>query len=292
MRVTDSMVSELARSSVAEARERAVEAQRVASSGVRVGKPSDDPVAASTARRRAAEEARLEAMAKTANSGVFALQLVDATLTQVGQVFDQLRELAVQGANATLNASDRAMLADQVAKLREQAVQIANTQVDGKYVLAGARNDTPPFDATGAFVGDSTARELEVAPGVRVPVSVDTQRAFAPSGGADLFAAASALEAGLRNNDQVAVRQSLDPLNQATTQLSAARGDVGSSNDSLTMAQNLAGALKDRASAEKESLIGADFYDAALELSRTQAVLQQAVAIAAKLPLPGLVQKQ
>ena len=53
MRVSDSMISDLARTSVASARDRALSTQRVASSGIRVEKPSDDPTAAALGRRKA-----------------------------------------------------------------------------------------------------------------------------------------------------------------------------------------------------------------------------------------------
>ena len=46
-------------------------------------------------------------------------------------------------------------------------ISTANTSVAGKYVFAGYRDQTPPFDANGQFVGDDSTREIEAMPNVR-----------------------------------------------------------------------------------------------------------------------------
>lgn len=291
MRVTDSMFADLARAGVSKARERVSEAQRAASSGVRVNKPSVDPLAASTARRRAEEQARVEAMLQTANAGVFGLQVIDHSLNQVGTILERARELALSGANGTLAASDRQAIAAEVGQLRAAAIAAGNTNIDNRYIFGGYTDDTAPFDAAGNFVGDNNVRDIEVAPRTRVEAGVATGNIFAPAGGSDIIGVLGDLQAALLANDQTAVRNTIDPLAAATDQIANGRADVGAKLSTLEMAQNVSTRLRDSAIEEQTALVGADLYDSLSELTRADNVLQTSVAIAARLPLAGLVQR-
>lgn len=292
MRVTDSMIAELNRSSVAAARERTVRAQGAASSGMRVEKPSDDPRAAAFARRKLNEEARIEAMLHTANTGVFALQVVDDSLAHIGEMMDRARELAIQAANATTAPSDRVLLSAEIASLRDAMIASANTRVDGKYVMGGLREDAPPFDAaTGAFTGDRTVREVEVAPGVRVATSVAAGEVLAPAGGLDVPAALERLRVALATNDVAGIRAGIDDAAAASEQVNGARGAVGLSIQSFDQATALGTRMRDHAREARAQAVEADAYDSISELTQAESALQRAVAIASRLPLPGLAQK-
>ncbi len=291
MRVTDSMISELARSSVADARDRALSAQRVASTGIRVEKPSDDPAGAALGRRKTSEMARADAMVKSANAGQLSLSSVDDGLSHVDDLLARASELAVQAANATTSAGDRASLGSEISSLRDQILAVANTQVDGKYVMGGMRQDTPPFDATGAFVGDRTSPTIEVAPGVRMPTSISAGEVLAPVGGLDVPAALARLSSALGSNDIVAIRAGIDDITTATQQVSTGRGSLGVAQNALMMAASLGAAVKDQANQVRAGAVEADAYDSISALTTAQSALQQAVAIAAKLPLPGLAEK-
>lgn len=291
MRVTDSMLSELTRTGLAAARERASEAQRVASSGLRVEKPSDDPTAAAVGRRKQNEIERIDALLKTADVGAFALTVVDDTFAHMSELSARAKELAVQAANDTLSAADRAGIATEISSLREAMLAAANTRVDGKYVLGGLREDAPPFDATGAFTGDRSVREVEVAPGVRVATSVPAGEVLAPASGVDVLAALGRLETSLRANDVVGIRTGIDEIGSAEEQILSARSQVGASTQRLDQARALAIRLRDGADESRAGAVEADAFDALSELARAQSVLEQAVAIAAKLPIAGLAQR-
>lgn len=291
MRVSDSMISDLARTSVASARDRALSTQRVASSGMRVEKPSDDPTAAALGRRKTSEQARIAAMMKSADAGALALNSIDDGLSHVDDLLARAQELAIQAANATTSAADRATLGAEVSSLRDAILAVANTQVDGHYVMGGMRQDAAPYDASGTFVGDRTAPTIEVAPGIRVATSVAAGNVLSPTGGLDVPAALRRLTTALATNDVVGIRTGIDDLTTATQQVSSARGALGVSQSSLQQAVALGGRMSDRANEVRSGAIEADAYDAISALTKAQTALQQAVSIAARLPLPGLAQK-
>jgi flagellin-like hook-associated protein FlgL len=159
-------------------------------------------------------------------------------------------------------------------------------------VLGGLREDAPPFDpTTGAFVGDRSQREVEVAPGVRVATSVPAGEVLAPSGGLDVLAALDQLHTALMTNNLTNIQQGIDDIGVAEDQINAGRAEAGAYTQRLEQAQALATRLKDATNESRSQAVEADVYDSLSELSRTQTIFEQAIAIAAKLPLPGLAQR-
>lgn len=290
MRVTDNMMSELQRSGVANARRRALEAQRVAQTGKRVEAPSDDPAAAAAARRRLAETERVRAMSRAAEGGVTGLDLVDGVLDSMSDAVAQARQLAVEAANGTLGAGERAQIGEQIAALRASVLGMTSTRVDGRYVLNGMREDATPYDAAGTFVGDRNVREVEVAPGHRVPQSLAIGDVLSPAGGTDVLGALEALRVALATNDVAGIQTGIGAMETSTEQLADARGQVGTLMASMEMAKSLDDRLEQRLVAETSALVDADPFEAFSELQLASQALEQAVTIASRLPLSGLVQ--
>ncbi|KQN56667.1 flagellar hook-associated protein FlgL [Erwinia sp. Leaf53] len=122
------------------------------STGLRVVKPSDDPVAASQAVVVSQAQAQQDQF-KTAR--VFATQAQsteETTLTQVTSVIQSAQTTIVAAATGTLSDDDRASYATQLEGLRDQLLSLANsTDGNGRYIFGGYKTDAPPFtsDASG-----------------------------------------------------------------------------------------------------------------------------------------------
>ena len=124
MRVTDGMrYADVART-LARLQSQNAEASRQASTGMRLAEPSEDPVAA-------AELARVHASVQSVDSHRQAIQMVrgdselaESTLAQATELLGRAREVAMQGANDTLAASDRTAMATEVKNLRTQLLAL------------------------------------------------------------------------------------------------------------------------------------------------------------------------
>lgn len=290
MRVSDSMVSDLARQGVGAARSRALAAQRVATTGKRVEVPSDDPAAAAAARRRLAETERIRGMMRTAENGITGLDVVDAAYAHMGELAEVARAIAVQGANGTLTARERAELSVQIGGLRSSLLAATSERVDGRYVLNGMREDAPPYDATGTFVGDRNVREVEVSPGYRVAQTVAVGDVLSPTSGTDVLASMEALRVALAADDIAGIRAGIDAMRASTDQIAEARSHTGTLMASMEMARSLGERLELRLVSETSALLDADPFSSLSELEASRQALEQAVSIAARLPMPGLVQ--
>lgn len=133
------------------------------STGKRVNRASDDPVAASQAVVLSQAQAQ---NAQFATARTFATQRVsteESTLKQVTTAIQSAQEKIVYAGNGTLSDDDRASLATDLQGIRDQLLNLANsTDGNGRYIFAGYKTDTPPFDSKGQYVGGDINVEQQV----------------------------------------------------------------------------------------------------------------------------------
>ena len=126
---------------------------------------------------------------------------------------------------------------------------------------------------------------------MRVSTSVPAGEVLAPVGGLDVLASLDRLGAAMRANDVPGIRTGIDEMVVVEEQILSGRVQVGTSTQRLEQAQSLATRLRDSTREVRANAVEADAFDALTELTRSQTVLDQALTIAAKLPLPGLAQR-
>lgn len=75
------------------------------------------------------------------------LQHQESVLEQANNLMVRAEELANQGANGTVSAEGRALIAKEVFQIRDQLAALGNTTFQGRYIYGGADDDDEPFDA-------------------------------------------------------------------------------------------------------------------------------------------------
>ncbi|MGU3412189.1 flagellar hook-associated protein FlgL [Enterobacteriaceae bacterium C34A] len=134
------------------------------STGQRVNRPSDDPISASQAVVLSQAQAQT---AQFASARSFATQRISQetnTLSSVTTAIQTAQEKIVYAGNGTLSDDDRASLATDLQGIRDQLMNLANSQDgNGRYMFAGYKTDSAPFDsATGVYGGGTTNVEQQV----------------------------------------------------------------------------------------------------------------------------------
>jgi len=134
------------------------------STGKRVNRPSDDPIAASQAvvLSQAQSQNSQYALART-----FATQKVSLEENILGQVttaIQSAQDKIVYAGNGSLSDTDRASVATDLKGIRDQLMNLANsTDGNGRYVFAGFKTDKAPFDDTnGDYNGGAVAISQQV----------------------------------------------------------------------------------------------------------------------------------
>ncbi len=109
------------------------------SSGLRINSAKDDAAGLAISERFTAQIRGLNQAVRNANDGISLAQTAEGAMQQVGNNLQRIRELAVQAANATNSASDRAALQAEVDQRIAEITRVGNqTQFNGLNLLDGS----------------------------------------------------------------------------------------------------------------------------------------------------------
>ena len=109
------------------------------SSGLRINSAKDDAAGLSISERFTSQIRGLNQAARNANDGISLAQTGEGALGASNNILQRIRELAVQSANATNSASDRAALNQEVSQLASELNRVAKTtQFNGQNILDGS----------------------------------------------------------------------------------------------------------------------------------------------------------
>lgn len=109
------------------------------SSGLRINSAKDDAAGLAISERFTAQIRGLNQAVRNANDGISLAQTGEGALAETVNNLQRIRELAVQSANDTNSASDRASLQGEVTQLVAEIQRIATTtQFNGQNILDGS----------------------------------------------------------------------------------------------------------------------------------------------------------
>lgn len=269
--------------------------QEQLTTGKRVAKPSDDPVAAARAERALAEMTRADAHQRALEAARLATQLAETALGDAGEVIQQARETLLAAGNPSYGDGERRALVLTLQGLRKQLLGIANrSDGAGNFLFGGQGTEAPPFveDPTGQVVYQGSPGDTRVASSERMSLSLDGERTWlaAPTGNAppappsisvfdvlDTAIARLSVPGASDADVALAVREGVSDLDICHAHQLAARASAGEALNrmdqvELRIADAKLAAQTDRSSAEDLDLVQAisDFqnrqtgYDAAL----------------------------
>ncbi|WP_394808452.1 flagellin [Nitrosomonas sp.] len=109
------------------------------SSGLRINSAKDDAAGLAISERMTSQIRGLNQAVRNANDGISLSQTAEGAMSEIGNNLQRIRELAVQSANATNSASDRASLQAEAAQLTSEITRVASqTQFNGTNLLDGS----------------------------------------------------------------------------------------------------------------------------------------------------------
>jgi len=279
MRVTEQMRYDSVAKNLSQLSSRQAKAAQEAQTGVRVNLPSDDPIAAAQLARLSASQSQVSARRSTISSVRGDAELAESSLQQASDLMANAKELAMQGGNGSLGATERQNLALQVKDIRDQLIGIANTKGTSGYLFAGSATETKPFSATGAFSGNDDSHVVDIGNSTPSTVNASGAKAFTAAGGRDVFADLDALYNALNANDEAAIATSLDGLDTSRSQITNAHSAVGITLNKLDASDSVQSALDLSNSKSQSDLGAADPAKAYSTLVQLNNALQQSVSV-------------
>lgn len=156
------------------------ESQSRLTSGKRVSRPSDDPVAAARAERAMVTAARAEANQRAIDTSRQAMSAVESAFADAGDLLLQARDQVVAAGNGTWTAAERGYAADNLRVLRDQLFAIANRgDGAGGYLFAGqGASDAPFVDGIAGVDARAVPGQLSSAAEEPLPLTVDGAAAW------------------------------------------------------------------------------------------------------------------
>lgn len=155
MRITDSMIRERILYNMNSALTKVQVAQTQIATGKRVLKPSDDPIAIAKSTNLRALLRDNEQYQRNIDDALGWLETTELAVSSMLEVITEIKEIAVDGASDTKDASERATLAAQVDTLIERLIDSANTIYDGRFVFAGTYTLTTPYSLQYSVSGEA-----------------------------------------------------------------------------------------------------------------------------------------
>ena len=235
------------------------------SSGLRVNSAKDDAAGLAIAERMGAQVRGMNVAVRNANDGISLAQTAEGALGKVSESLQRMRELAVQSANASNGASDRANLDAEFQALGAEVTRVlTGTKFNGTDLLSTATTLTFQVGANNVSTDQIDVVTTDLSGGAGVVAST----------GGNILTSGAALTA-------------MDSIDDAIDEATTARATFGAVQNRFDAVIGNLQVASENQSASRSRIVDADFASETANLSRSQ-ILQQAgtamVAQANQLP--------
>lgn len=183
MRVTQSMMSNNMLRNLNNSYSKMSNTQEQLSTGSKLLRPSDDPVATTKAIGYRTELAKNAQFTENLNTATEFVDATDTTLGSVNSALLRVQDLMTQAPNDTNVLTDRQAMKAEIDQIRQQIRDLANTQSGDKYIFSGTKTSTPLYAdssinvAAGQTIplasmgGNSEAVKIELYDGITIDVN-------------------------------------------------------------------------------------------------------------------------
>lgn len=179
MRIATSYIQQQSIDAMMRKQTELAQTQLQVSTGERITKPSDDPVASVRILGLEREINLAEQYLSNADTAENKLTVSEGVLDSAVDIIQRIRDLAVRGLN-DVNDESRDAIADEIRQLNQSLIGLANsTDANGEYLFSGYQSDMQSFDETTyAYNGDNGQRNIRVGSGYLVEISEPGDQIF------------------------------------------------------------------------------------------------------------------
>lgn len=297
MRITQRMMANQVNSNLSRNVEKLLNTQSHISSGKRIMRASDDPVGISKSLGYHKMLDSMDQYVRNISNARSGLEAGESALADINEAMNRARELTVAQATGTASAESRNAAAQEVRQIRDQLIQLANTKQGDRYMFGGRNTDVPPYDSAdpdnASFNGDGGEFSVMIADAVSMDVAVSGEEAFSSvdplSIKKDPVVVLTGLITDLEANDESAISGHLDSLDQAMTQITNERSNVGAKLNRLDSTEAHLEIYKLNFSQMLSDTEDLDLTQAVTDLTAQQSAYQASLASAAKIIQPSLL---
>jgi len=260
------------------------EVQAKLGSGKQLLHPSENPSKADLISRLESGKERQAVYSKNVDAAQTRLTSEEAVLTSMTQIMQRITELTVQGGNDTLAAEDRAVIAAEVKALRDELLNLANTQdINGNYIFSGNKVQASAFVENSSGVvtynGDYGRLQINVSDVRRLSINTIGPELFSTAD----FAALDDLVIKLNADNGSGIRSAISAVEAISNKLTVSYGTMASRVAAIESQRTI---IEDTELRIDELLLredDLDYAEAVTELTQESVALQALQASFAKL---------
>ena len=263
--------------------------------GKKITRPSEDPVIAMKGMNYRTQVAEVEQYRRNASEIWSWMDNSDDILDKSTKAIQRIEYLAVQAANGTYGKDELNSIAEEVEQLLEQMVELANTNVNGKYIFNGTNTNEKPIqlvDVNGEqryqvqYTDESLHPVLiEVSKGIQFQVNVSPENIFDQQ----LFDNIHDFIERLRDGDQEGINDSIGALNESMLKIVNGRAELGARMNRLELIEDRLAQQEIIARDTMAKNEGVDFEEAVTNLISQEVIHRAALAAGAKIIQPSLI---
>ena len=281
MRVTNKIIAAQIKDTISRNTQRLQKSQASIASGKRINKPSDDPIGTIQAIKQRARIDRIDQFTRNIDDGLGSLNRTDTVLGEVRNQLVRAKEIALAQANSTADASVRASAAKEVAVILEDIVSLANTEFSGRFIFAGRKTQTQPFEldaSTVTYHGDEGKIQRQIGFHETIQTNIGGMTVFP-----QIFDTLVNLREALQQNDQTATLATLADLDANIETTLNTQADVGARVNRLDTQKERMEDAKIEMTKILSDTEDVDLAEAITEFTLKQTALQAALESAAKM---------
>jgi flagellin len=233
------------------------------STGSRINSAADDAAGLAISNKMTAQIRGLNQSVRNANDAISMLQTAEGAMTEVTNMMQRMRELAVQTANGTNTTADKAAIQAEFAEMQAEIKRISNnTEWNGRAILTGSANGTGP------------GVTFQVGANAAQTISITLNDLSAVAGVAPVLAASTTFSA--------ATATAITNIDTAIAAVDTYRSTIGSTINRLNYAADNLANIATNTAASRSRILDTDYAKATSELARTQIIQQAATAMLAQ----------
>jgi flagellin len=254
------------------------------SSGKRINTAADDAAGLAISEKMKAQVNGLDQASRNAQDGISLIQTAEGALNETHSILQRMRELAVQSANDTNTASDRAQLQKEVDQLASEITRIANdTEFNTKRLLDGSADSTSGVTGAADLVFHIGANQnqtitLTIKAMDAYSLGVDDGTGSAATNGGD-----AVVNAGIDiSSSQGAAESAISKIDTAIDTVSTERAKLGAYQNRLEHTINNLETSSDNLTAAESRITDVDMAKEMAEFTKDNVIQQAAVSMLAQ----------
>jgi len=270
------------------------------STGVKIHRPSDDPVLVARSLKIHTDIAENEQFTRNVDDAYSWLDKTETSLKELNNVLQRVRELSVQAANGLLTAEDTQKIQSEVEQLKEHMVKIGNDTYIGRHIFSGFKTDEKFLNDDGTTAITTTAGqkiEYQVGVSAKITVNVTGEQVFGKIIDKDgdgitdkgLMDTMADIISAMETGDSKEISNLLGDLDKHIENILQVRGEVGARMNTVEVIKDRAEEMTLNFTDLLSKTEDTDMGEAVMKLNILESVYKASLSIGARVIQPTLV---